>query len=221
MKIFQIPLFRGIDDSEWEDMKAYGCMRQKHFGKNTIIFHAGNTVTELGIVINGSVNIEHTDLLGNKSILSNISSNHVFAETYALCREPIMVSAVAASDADILFLSCDILTGAHCAKTSWQPKIMRNLLTISTYKNIILSNRIFCTTPKTIRGRLLIYLSTEGSKAGGKAFKIPFDRQGLADYLNVERSALSKELGKMRNEGILEFHKNEFVLHRLPDEEQI
>ncbi len=93
---------------------------------------------------------------------------------------------------------------------------MQNILYISVQKNLILSRRIFCTTPKTVRSRLFIYLSTEAAKAKSTTFQIPFDRQGLADYLNLDRSALSKELGKMRDEGILEFHKNKFVLHSLP-----
>ena len=91
--------------------------------------------------------------------------------------------------------------------------LSRTLLQISLRKNLALSQRIFCTTPKTIRGRLLVYLSNQAAKAGSNYFKIPFDRQGLADYLNVDRSALSKELGKMRDEGILTTWKNEFTLH--------
>ena len=101
--------------------------------------------------------------------------------------------------------------------TLWTDKIMQNLLRISIYKNLILSNRIFCTTPKTIRGRLLIYLSSQASKAESTVFQISFNRQELADYLNLDRSALSKELGKMRDEGLLEFRKSQFVLHQLPE----
>ena len=84
-------------------------------------------------------------------------------------------------------------------------------------KNLILSQRIFCTAPKTIRSRLLIYLSAQARRVGSDSFAIPFDRQQLADYLNLDRSALSKELGKMRDEGILEFHKNQFRLLDLPE----
>ena len=94
----------------------------------------------------------------------------------------------------------------HCKDT-----ILNNLLHISIQKNLTLSNRIFCTSPKTIRERLLIYLSNESRKAGSQEFVIPFDRQQLADYLNVDRSALSKELGKMRDEGLIEFRKNDFI----------
>ena len=90
----------------------------------------------------------------------------------------------------------------HCKDT-----ILNNLLHISIQKNLTLSNRIFCTSPKTIRERLLIYLSNESRKAGSQEFVIPFDRQQLADYLSLDRSALSKELGKMKKEGLLDYHK--------------
>ena len=76
----------------------------------------------------------------------------------------------------------------------------------------MLSHRIFCTSPKTIRERVLIYLSSQSGKAGSLTFQIPFDRQQLADYLNLDRSALSKELGKMKKDGLLDYHKNTFTL---------
>lgn len=95
---------------------------------------------------------------------------------------------------------------------SWQKKLLKNILHVSMQKNLSLSSRIFCTAPKTIRGRLLTYLSAQSMKAGSSTFDIPFNRQQLADYLNLDRSALSKELGKMRDEGLLEFYKNTFKL---------
>ena len=91
-----------------------------------------------------------------------------------------------------------------------QEKIQKNMLQISLRKNLILSQRIFCTTPKTIRERVLTYLTAQSLKADGEIFEIPFNRQQMAEYLNLDRSALSKELGKMKQEGILDFHKNMF-----------
>ena len=95
---------------------------------------------------------------------------------------------------------------------SWQKKLLKNILHVSMQKNLSLSSRIFCTAPKTIRGRLLTYLSAQSMKAGSSTFDIPFNRQQLADYLNLDRSALSKELGKMRDEGLLEFPINHKVI---------
>lgn len=201
------PLCLGMEESEYKEMLALGGMRQKHFEKNEVILSAGCTTHEIGLVLSGSVNIENLDLWGSKSILSNIGAGQVFGETYAFSRETLMVDAVAAQQTDILFWNLDILVHTPHPASTWQPKFIRNLLQISLRKNLALSQRIFCTTPKTIRGRLLVYLSNQAAKAGSNYFKIPFDRQGLADYLNVDRSALSKELGKMRDEGILTTRK--------------
>ena len=215
MKRILIPLFKNISDSEWEAMS--GCMHCQRFEKNSIIFHQGDVVHEVGIVLSGNVHIENIDILGNRSILSDVPAGHVFAETYAFCGEPLMVDAVASETSVILFLDMNklldtSLDNGQFKNTHFKDTILDNLLHISIQKNLTLSNRIFCTSPKTIRERLLIYLSNESRKAGSQEFVIPFDRQQLADYLNVDRSALSKELGRMRDEGLIEFRKNKFHL---------
>ena len=212
MKKILSPLFDKIDEDEWKEMQEVRCMRYGAFTKNEIIFHAGTIVSEIGIVQSGSVNIEINDLWGNRSILSNVTVGQIFAESYALCQEPMMVDVAAAENSEILFLDLHILTSDHFSGCSWQNKFLKNTLRASVRKNIVLSNRIFCTAPKSIRTRLLAYLSQESVKAGSTTFQIPFNRQQMADYLNLDRSALSKELGRMRNEGILEFHKNQFTL---------
>ena len=212
MQKIQTPLFRGIGDDALEQMRQCGGIRQKQFGKGDIIFRIGETVHELGIVLSGSVNIENIDLWGNKSILSHISVGQVFAETYACCAEPMMVDAVADEETQVLFLDLDRLLLTPHPEFDWQQTLNNNLLRISLRKNLALSERIFCTSPKTIRGRLLLYLSNQSARAGSRTFTIPFNRQALADYLNLDRSALSKELGKMRNEHLLLVDKNTFTL---------
>ena len=163
-------------------------------------------------MLKGRVNIENIDIWGNKSILSCVSEGEIFAETYAICGEPMMVDAVAAEKSEIQFLNLKALIDEKNSDKGWYVKLISNMLKISVRKNLALSGRIFCTSSKTIRGRLLTYLSNISVKSGSKTFQIPFDRQQLADYLNLDRSALSKELGKMRDEGLIEFHKNVFKL---------
>ena len=153
-----------------------------------------------------------SDLWGNKSILSHVPEGHAFAETYALCHEPMLVDAIASKDSEIAFVNTDILlSGQHHEKT-WYFRMMNNLLHIFAQKNLVLSNRIFCTSAKTIRERLFTYFSNLSVKNGSKTFQVPFDRQQMADYLNLDRSALSKKVGKMRKEGLIDFHKNTFTL---------
>ncbi len=210
MERLNSPLFIHIDEQELVDMQ-FG-FRRSSFTKGAIIFRSGQIVSELGIVVKGSVNIESLDLSGSKAILSNIGSSQIFAEIYAFCREPMMVDAIAGKDCEILFVNIQALLKENNSNRSWYAKLLKNLLNIAAHKNLTLSNRIFCTAPKTIRGRLLTYLANLSAKQKSQSLTLPFNRQQLADYLNLDRSALSKELGKMRNEGLISFHKNVITL---------
>ena len=166
------------------------------------------------VVLRGSVHIENLDLWGTKTILSSIPAGQVFAETYAFCGDAMLVDAVAAEDCEVRFVNAAAFSGGSSAG---QDKLLHNLLAVSMRKNLSLSQRIFCTTPKTVRGRLLTYFSAQTAACGRLEFDIPFNRQQLADYLNLDRSALSKELCRMRDEGLLQFEKNHFVLNQLPE----
>lgn len=212
MKILQTPIFHGINEEEFVDIEKMNCVRRRSYGKNSIVFHAGDIIKEMGVVRSGSVNIENTDLWGNKSILSNVGAGHVFAESYALCGTSIMVDVVAAEDCDIFFLNLSRIISEENKAKSWYHRMLLNLTEITAHKNLVLSTRIFCTSPKGIRSRLLTYLTYQAVSSNSRQFRIPFNRQQLSEYLNVDRSALSKELCRMRDEGMLEFNKNEFRL---------
>ena len=215
MKIFlnetSSPLFKGITEDEFEEMTA-ACIRERGYSKNDFIFRMGNVTTELGIVASGSVVIENLDAWGNTGVLTKAGPGSIFAETYALCGTPMMVQAKAQEDSLILFLNLSFRENRNDKAPAWQPKLIKNLLDISARKNITLSERMFCISHKTVRGRVLTFLSKQAGAAGCAAFSIPFDRQQMADYLNVDRTALSKELGKMRDEGLITFRKNEFTI---------
>lgn len=214
MNLKNHPLFQDLSESDLDQLYHAACMRSQFFEKNQTVFHAGDRICEVGIVQTGNVHIEMIDLWGNKSILSSIAPGQIFAETYAICRKPLLVDVTAAAPCEILFLNLEFLARSFSEPGSCRDAIMQNLFAICVRKNLILSNRIFCTTPKTVRGRLLVYLSSESAKAGSTSFTIPFDRQGMADYLNLDRSALSKELGRMKKDGILDFKKYYFILYQ-------
>ena len=209
------PLFQGLSAEEWAALEQSGCLRTKSYPRHAVIFHAGEQVHALGVVLRGTVHIENLDLWGSKSILSSISAGQAFAEPYALCGDVMMVDTVAAEECEVLFVNISTFSGG--APGTVHEKLLRNLLTVSMRKNLSLSQRIFCTTPKTVRGRLLTYFSAQAARSGSLQFEIPFNRQQLADYLNLDRSALSKELCKMRDEGLLTFEKNRFALNELPE----
>ena len=215
MKKIASPLFQDLSEAELDTLAAAGHLRTRQFAKHEVIFRAGSCVREIGIVLRGSVHIENLDLWGTKSILSSVGAGQAFAETYALCGDVMMVDAVAAEECEVLFVNISAFSGG--APGTVHEKLLRNLLTVSMRKNLSLSQRIFCTTPKTVRGRLLTYFSAQAARCGRMEFEVPFNRQQMADYLNLDRSALSKELCKMRDEGLLEFDKNRFVLKQLPE----
>ena len=187
-------------------------LRTNGYGKGEVIFGAGSVVTDIGLVLSGSVRIEFTDLWGNKSILGFIPAGGVFAESYAcIPDEPMMVDAVANEECSIMFISVPRLF-MPCPTCKNQNRLIQNLVVISAGKNLQLSRRSMHTSPKTIRGRLFSYFSQMVSAQGSNKIIIPFDRQQLADYLNLDRSALSKELAKMRKDGLIAYHKNIFEI---------
>lgn len=206
-------LFRGITKDEIESILLCFDAKTKDFRKDNVIYHAGDLIESIGFVLTGSVNIENDDLWGNRSILDHIESGQIFAETYALIPgEPLMINVVAAQTCQILFLNTSKFVQTCSRACPFHNKLIRNLLTISARKNLNLSRRIFHTSSKSIRGRLISYLSQQVKQQGSCQFTIPFNRQQLADYLSVDRSAMSNELSKMQREGLLSVKKNAFSL---------
>lgn len=204
-------LFRGIPPVELEEMLRQLRAETRRYPRGRVIYHVGEAVSAMGLVLSGSVSIENNDVWGNKSILDRVGPGQVFAEAYACTPgEPLMIQAVAAEPAEILFLEVG---------GGLPGRLLENLLAISARKNLKLSRRMFHISAKSIRGRLRSYLSFQAAQHGSRTFEIPFNRQQLADYLGVDRSALSNELSKMRREGLLEVTRNRFTLLGLDPEE--
>ena len=134
MKENFLPAFRGINESEYHALCAFGFIRKKTFEKGETIFSTGSHVTELGLLCSGCVHIENNDLWGNKSILSVVEPGQVFAETYALCHEALMVDAVAAEETSVVFLNLQRALDDSQAGQSWYPKLQKNLLLMSARK---------------------------------------------------------------------------------------
>ena len=211
-------LFRGLEEDEIEAACRALQAEQKRFEKGEVILPAGQTTERMGLVLSGSVTVESNDLWGNRTILSHVGPGQFFAETYAFLEdEPMPVDVVANEDCRILFVRIAVLRTLRPAEAAWMTRLTNNLLTISAHKNLTLSGRSFHTAPKSIRGRVMAYLNSVSLQKHSTSFDIPFDRQQLADYLNVERTALSKELGKMKAEGIIGVHMNHFTLRRGQD----
>ena len=210
-----LKIFNGMDEKEIKRAAAALGVCERVYKKGEIIFHAGNTTDTMGMVLSGSVIIENNDLWGNRTILGYIGKGQFFGETYALLENTVLlVDACANEDSCIVFFKIGAVRSMAASGEPWLVKLLSNLLAISVRKNIALSERSFHTARKTSRAKLLSYLNFISLKKKSTEFDIPFDRQQLADYLNLERTALSKELGKMQNDGLITFRKNHFVLNK-------
>ena len=218
MEISSLPLFSGIGQREYEEMLACGGVRTATFEKGARLFRAGEPTKEFGVLLEGEVHVESIDLWGNRIILHSIPAGHAFAETYALCGVPLMVDVTAVRHSRVLLVRLPALLAGQNSRKPWYPKLLHSLARLLARKNLAWSDRVFCLSTKGVRGRVMTYLSAQAVKQGSTDLTIPFDRQQLADYLNVERTALSKELGRMQREGILTFRKNRFCLHKLQPE---
>ena len=203
MEISALPLFRGVPAEELPALLARASARTCAFQKGELLLRRGDVTRRLGLVLEGSVHIIREDFWGNRSIVGLAGEGEVFAESYALAGEPLEVSVLAAAPGAALFLEADGLTDA---------RLTANLLHLLARKNLMLTRKMRHMARRTTRDKLLSYLSAQALAAGSSEFDIPMDRQQLADYLAVDRSAMSAVLGKLRDEGVLEFRKNHFRL---------
>ena len=199
------PLFRDIAPADLASLLDCLDARERAYEKGAWLLRRGEWTDRLGLVLSGTVHILREDFWGSRSIVGLAEPGEIFAESYALAGEPLEVSVLAASDARVLFLRVETaLTGCG--------QLTRNLTALLAEKNLTLTRKMRHMARRTTREKLLSYLSAQALRSGGPEFDIPMDRQQLADYLAVDRSAMSAALGKIRDEGVLEFRKNHFRL---------
>ena len=206
-------LFKDMSDHEYSQCLKTLKAAEKTYKKDSLILSAGDTTTMFGLVLDGSVTIESNDIWGNRTILSHVAKRQFFAETYALLDDEVLLVDVRANEnCRVRFFTIGSLKNLRQINEPWAMKFICNMLEISARKNLTLSGRSFHISPRTIRERILSYMNTISLQKHSTEFDIPFDRQQLADYLNVDRSALSNELSKLQNNGVITFKKNHFIL---------
>ena len=205
-------LFHGIDESELE--AALGCLAplEKDYRKGEFIFRSGESIASMGLVLCGGVHILKEDYWGNRTILAEIGPGQLFGESYACAGRPhLTVSAVSAKDCSVMFLDVRRVLTLCPSACAFHARLIQNLVCILAGKNIYLTDKIEHMSQRRLRDKILSYLSDVSRQQGGADFTIPFSRQELADYLSVDRSALSAALCRLRKEGVLIFHKNHFT----------
>lgn len=207
------PLFDGIAEDDLARMLICLGAKIEHFDKKYTVFAEGSPAHYIGIVLSGSVQIVQVDYFGNRSILSALGASQVFAEAFACAELPqLPVSVIADEPCDIMLIDSNHILHTcenHCG---FHQRLIYNLMKDLAKKTILFHQRIEVTSKRTTREKLLAYLAMEAQRVGAHSFDIAFDRQELADYLEVDRSGLSAEIGKLKKEGILENQKNHFVL---------
>ncbi|NLG24282.1 MAG: Crp/Fnr family transcriptional regulator [Clostridiales bacterium] len=218
-------LFDGVPPSEIRALLGCLSARAQRYERGTFLFMRGDAPKGVGLVLEGRVHVAEEDVMGNRSILAEVGPSELVAEAFAcagIARLP--VDAVAAADCRVLWLdggqlwgpspSCGA-QGSRCGTTptcAFHSRLVANLMRILAVKNIALHEKLRIMGKRTTRDKLLRYLSARARDAGSAEFEIPFNRQELADYLGVDRSALSTELGKLRDGGLLRFERNRFEL---------
>lgn len=209
----KIPIFKGIEESSMESLLTCLNARKKTYKKNEIILLAGEAVSDVGIVLSGKVQILREDIKGNRMIMTSLETGSLFAETFACANiQTIPVTVSTATESVVLFIDFRRIVNTCPNACVSHIQLIHNMITILAQKNLMLNQKIEHLSKRSTRDKLLSYLSEQAVLHKASEFVIPYNRQELANYLCIDRSAMSNELCKLRDEGILSFNKNQFRL---------
>ena len=209
-------LFKNLTEDEIDTFLKCLNSKKKNYFKDEYLFVAGDSIKDIGIILKGNIHIIKEDYLGNRNILTTLGVGDIFAEVFVCAKlEEIPVSIYAVSDCEILFLEYGKLINTCSAVCNFHSKVIDNMVFTIAAKNLILSQKIEILTKRTTREKILNFLSLQASNKHSNKFAIQFNRQELADFLCVDRSAMSSELGRLKDEGLIDFNKNIFEIKKL------
>ena len=207
------PLFKDIDDDRLLQFLTCFGARIDFYDKKYTIFAEGSPAKYIGIVLSGSVQVIQVDYYGNRSILSVIGESDMFAEAFACAEVGVLpISVIANEESEIMFIDSSHILHTCSNNCGFHQQLIFNLMKDLAIKTLIFHQKIEITSKRSTREKLMTYLAYQAKSAGNNSFYIPYDRQELADYLEVDRSGLSAEISKLRDEGVLESRKNHFIL---------
>lgn len=212
-RLSRCQLFHGIEPEHMSDMLS--CLGGKvvSITKGSTLFLEGDPARYVGIVLEGMVQIVRDDYYGNRSILAVVSPGELFAEVFSCAGLDTMpVSVVALTSGSVLLMDCKRMLQSCPNTCPFHSRLISNLLRGMARKNLMLTQKIRHMTQRTTRDKLMEFLLDQAKQNKSSEFVIPYDRQALADYLGVERSAMSAEIGKMRREGLIESNGSKFRL---------
>ena len=207
------PLFFGVEKDDILPMLESLDGTLRICPKGSIVFAEGDRPTHLGVVLEGEVRNTRTENYGKRSIVAAVKASQVFGETFACAEvQSLPVDVIAAADSILLMIDVRRIISTCCNACTFHNRIIYNLMKQTAAKNLMFHRKLEITSKRTTRDKLMTYLHITAKEQGSSSFTIPYDRQELADYLEVDRSGLSAEIGKLRREGILTAEKNRFTL---------
>jgi len=206
-------LFQGVEENDLEAMLNCLGATERKYKKNDVILLAGTKVTSVGIVAEGNAQITRDDAEGNRAILSELEKADLFAEAYvAAGAVEVPITVIATSDCRVVWIPFSKIVGTCSTACGFHRTLVQNMMRVIAMKSIWMNEKMRILSCKTTKEKLMTYLSDYSERVGKNKFKIPFSRSELADFLSVDRSAMSRELSRLRDEGYLKYHKNEFEL---------
>lgn len=205
-------LFHGLREAQIREMLPCLSARQSRFRRGQFLLRAGDRVAFAGILLSGEAEVLQEDFWGNRNLLAAVGPGDLFAEAFACAHAVSPVSVLCKTDGSVLYLNVRAVF-SPCEKACAQHKALsQNLIRVLAEKNMQLNEKAGYLSQRSTREKLLAYLSAQARRAGSASFRIPFDRQQLADFLSVNRSAMSAELSKMQREGLLRAERSDFTL---------
>ena len=206
-------LFAGIRVDEIQPMLSCLQAVERKYPRGAYIFHTGEEVRALALLVRGTAHIQKEDFWGNRSLLASRAAGDIFAAAYAMPGSGAMRSdVVAVESCTVLLMDVERVLSRCTNSCAFHARLTENLFALLAEKNRILARKADYLAQRTTRQRLLAYLSEQAQRAGSAEFTIPFNRQQLADFLSVERSAMSAELSRMQAEGLIETERSWFHL---------
>lgn len=206
-------MFAGVIDDEISSMLNCLGARLKNYKKGEYVLRQGEHLSDIIVLVEGNLHIQKDDYWGNRSILGQISVGELFGEAYIAPESSALLNdVVAVEDSTIILFDVKRIITTCPSACRFHAMVVQNMFFAISEKNRRLVQKLGHMSKRSTREKLISYLSEEAKKQNTASFTIPFNRQQLADFLSVDRSAMSNELCKMRDDGLLEFDKNQFRL---------
>ncbi|MDD2190543.1 MAG: Crp/Fnr family transcriptional regulator [Eubacteriales bacterium] len=211
--LIKSPLFQDVSENDLEAMLICLGATERKYEKNDVILLAGTKVSSVGILVEGNAQIIRDDAEGNRAILSELEKSDMFAEAYvAVDHTEIPVTVIATSGCRVVWITFSKIIGTCSSSCGFHKTLIKNMMRVIAIKNISMNEKMRILSCKTTKEKLMTYLNDYSERIGKDKFKIPFSRSELADFLSVDRSAMSRELSRLKDEGYIKYNKNEFEL---------